>query len=316
MSSFVPAYYAGFHCLAAACRHTCCAGWEIDIDSASAAFYRAVPGPFGEELRRGMAAGEDGCRFILTEDEKCPFLDREGLCRIYTALGEDRLCQICRDHPRFRNVFSSWTETGLGMCCEEAARVILSAAERAVLVPEDGENEKNEKVLPVPSGPEEQAFLAFRDRALGILWDRALPLEERFLRLEREGLCVPAGPAAAWREAFLALERLEDAWTETLENGLRQPGTLEPRWDLPLEQAAVYFLYRHLPGALEDGRCRARCALAVLLCRLLAALFAREEERTMERLTDLARRLSSEIEYSDRNIPCLLDALSDLEETL
>ena len=32
MKRVVPDYYADFACVAGACRHTCCVGWEIDID--------------------------------------------------------------------------------------------------------------------------------------------------------------------------------------------------------------------------------------------------------------------------------------------
>ena len=305
MNELVPVYYARFRCLASGCRHTCCAGWEIGIDSETAAFYRTVPGPFGEELRQSMAEGEEECGFVLAEGDRCPFLDGGGLCRIYTELGESALCQICRDHPRFRNGFSSWTETGLGLCCEEAARIILTEKERAGLVPLKGDG-----VL-CPFGPEEAFFLAFRKKTLDILWERTIPLEARFARLEGEGLCLPVGRIGDWKERLLSLERLEDAWTETLESRLTRGAAPSSRWDLPLEQAAVYFLYRHLPGALEDGQYAARCALAVLLCRLLGALFACEAEPSMEGLADLARRLSAEIEYSDRNIPLLVEMLAD-----
>ena len=39
--------------------------------------------------------------------------------------GEGSLCQICTDHPRFRNFWTDRIEVGLGLACEEAARIIL-----------------------------------------------------------------------------------------------------------------------------------------------------------------------------------------------
>ena len=32
MVTITPNYYMNFKCIADKCRHTCCAGWEIEID--------------------------------------------------------------------------------------------------------------------------------------------------------------------------------------------------------------------------------------------------------------------------------------------
>lgn len=48
----VPAYYEEFQCVADACRHNCCIGWEIDIDEETAARYQKIPGELGDRLRR------------------------------------------------------------------------------------------------------------------------------------------------------------------------------------------------------------------------------------------------------------------------
>ena len=125
MNIYVPEYYPAFHCVASRCGHTCCAGWEIDIDEESLAAYGRLPGPFGERVRRSISL-EGTPHFILTGDESCPLFDRDHLCELILHEGEASLCQICRDHPRFRNYFSSRIEMGLGLVCEEAARLILS----------------------------------------------------------------------------------------------------------------------------------------------------------------------------------------------
>lgn len=125
MNVYVPEYYAAFHCIAARCGHTCCAGWEIDIDEESQARYEQLPGPFGARVRRSIDRGGTP-HFILTEDERCPLLNGDNLCDLILHEGEGALCQICRDHPRFRNYYSCRVEMGLGLVCEEAARLILS----------------------------------------------------------------------------------------------------------------------------------------------------------------------------------------------
>ena len=122
---YAPDVCDGFRCLAGACRHTCCEGWEIDIDPESLARYRSIPGEFGRKLMRCVDP-DPTPHFILTPEEKCPLLTEDHLCELILREGEDALCQICADHPRFRNYWSDRVEMGLGLACEEAARLILT----------------------------------------------------------------------------------------------------------------------------------------------------------------------------------------------
>lgn len=105
MNIWVPEYYTHFHCIASACRHTCCAGWEIDVDEETLQVYQQMPGALGDKLRRSISM-EETPHFVLDQRERCPFLCENGLCEVIIEKGEDALCQICRDHPRFRNF---WT---------------------------------------------------------------------------------------------------------------------------------------------------------------------------------------------------------------
>ena len=45
MTLIYPATADAFRCIADACRHTCCKGWEIDIDPNTRAKYAAMTGP-------------------------------------------------------------------------------------------------------------------------------------------------------------------------------------------------------------------------------------------------------------------------------
>ena len=54
MKILVPDYYPLFRCTAGKCRHNCCIGWEIDIDSETMDFYDSVKGNFGERLRENI----------------------------------------------------------------------------------------------------------------------------------------------------------------------------------------------------------------------------------------------------------------------
>lgn len=286
----VPYYYQNFKCIADRCRHSCCIGWEIGIDPQSLARYRAVPGPFGEKLRAQILEdGEEAC-FRLDEQERCPFLDQRGLCEIYRELGEESLCAICTDHPRFRNYFSDRVEMGLGLCCEEAARLILNQTEPFRLVEwESGEA--------TPTA-EEATFYSFRQNLLQALQNRTLPLAER--------LPAPAGTPAKWTSFYLNLERLEPRWTDllkTLQNV--DQWQLFPEQELPLEQLAVYLIYRHLADSLWEGDLQERIAFTALSVWMIATLAACSDTP----LEEVARLYSAEIEYSDENLQKILQKL-------
>lgn len=146
VKTVVPDYYASFRCIAGACRHTCCAGWEIEIDPDSLARWRG-----DADIAPHIEYGETP-HIRLADGERCPFLDSDGLCRLILRSGEDVLCNICRDHPRFRSFWSDRVEIGLGLVCEEAARLILSreTPAREVVLDDDGAEEEL---------PEDEAWL-------------------------------------------------------------------------------------------------------------------------------------------------------------
>jgi len=125
-NEIVPDYYFSFMCIADKCRHNCCVGWEIDIDEKTLDLYKNTDGLLGEELKKNISFESKTSYFILDENERCPFLLKNNLCKIISQKGEHYLCNICRDHPRFKNFYENVVEIGLGLSCEEACRIILS----------------------------------------------------------------------------------------------------------------------------------------------------------------------------------------------
>lgn len=298
MKLIAPEGYERFRCAAGGCAHTCCAGWEIDIDEATLARYRAVPGALGAKLRESIVQAEDGSHaFRLGEGERCPFLLESGLCELICALGEDSLCQVCADHPRFRHFLTDRTEIGLGLCCEAAARLMLGAEEpfRLAVIAEDGGPER-------PT-PQEEAFLHWRDALLDAARDRSLPVEERACCLAALGGVAALPEIDALARFCLSLERLDPAWTSLLERLLAASGlaALPTSLAMPAEQLLCCLLYRHLPDALEDGLSRAHLALALCLWQLICALAQATGVSDLDGLCELARLCSAEIEYSREN---------------
>ena len=294
MKLTAPDYYPAFRCIAGACRHSCCIGWEIDVDEASMERFAHVQGDLGRRLGENIDR-EKGC-FILGEGERCPFLNEKGLCDLIIGLGENSLCQICADHPRFRNFLSDRTEIGLGLCCEAAASLILGREKPMGII-----------TLEEDSGTEESdgAFLLFREKLFAMAQDRSLPVEKRV-----ENILAACGITldveySRWHDVLMGLERLDDAWAHVLGRLLEPAQPINNRWEIPLEQLLCYLLFRHLAGALEDGDMQGRVAFCCLMWRLIRRMLRDD-------LPELARLYSSEIEYSDENLDAILEKIDDI----
>lgn len=301
MKEITPNYYHKFKCIADKCNHSCCIGWEIEIDAETAERYRRMDTPLGERIRKNIE-GEPP-HFILGAGERCPFLNKQGLCDMITEAGEEILCEICTLHPRFRNFYEGFYETGLGLCCEEAARLILTEREPfSISVPEEGLTE------------EEQVFFGIRERMLGILQNREESVGTRFSRLaDLLGFSFDF-PLEELRERYLSLERLDDTWTEIL-NGIRDFSFdrkifEEEAVQIPMEQLAVYFIFRHLTDAIWDGDYVNRVRFALMSCFLLGALWEKDRLEKdyihMDACIDYVRMYSAEVEYSEENLEALL----------
>ncbi len=302
MKETTPNYYHRFQCIAGKCKHNCCIGWEIEIDEETMMQYQEMDSTLGERIRKSVEGNPP--HFILGAEERCPFLNQAGLCDLILEAGENALCEICTLHPRFRNFYQNFCETGLGLCCEEAARMILTETEPfSMTLPEDAELLEEEKF-----------FLGIRQKIFSVLQNRRQTMRERLGKLaEMFGLSF-AFSVQDLLEQYLALERLDEGWTWELEQckGIPFDGTIfeDEEFQIPMEQLAVYFIFRHLHGAIWDGGYAERVRFALRSCYLLGVLFARHRVEngrvSIEAMADLARMYSAEVEYSEENMEALL----------
>ena len=287
-----PDFYDNFTCIADKCRHSCCLGWEIDIDDESLRRFMALEGEFGEYMRRNIEL-EPSPHFVLGKDERCPFLRGDGLCRMILTLGEDSICDICREHPRFYNELPGRLEAGLGLCCEEATRLLLAGTEHLALVT-SGEDEGVEDEL-----------LSLRDEIYDILRHDELSFSQREERsLELCGMAPLPFDTESIKELYLSLERLDEEWTDRLNSLV--PVALEPKLSaLPYLRLAEYFIYRHFATAPDEYEAALRLQFAFLSTKLICALDSIFHDAESTRL------YSSEIEYSDENVEKILDYIDE-----
>lgn len=120
----LPDDYKQFSCIADACEDTCCAGWQIVIDEHSLNRYRHVQTDFRKRLHHSIRWHHKV--FKQSKEKRCAFLNSNNLCDLYTALGEDALCQTCKKYPRHIEEFENVREISLSVSCPTVARMILS----------------------------------------------------------------------------------------------------------------------------------------------------------------------------------------------
>lgn len=300
MKTIVPNYYKKFKCIADKCKHNCCIGWEIDIDDDTLAIYDNIKGSFKQQIDKGINRDNEVACFHLDGKGRCAFLNENNLCDIILNCGEESLCQICTDHPRFRNYYSNRTEIGLGLCCEEAGRIILSQKADFSLeeIDNDGFEEENT--------PEENRFFDFRN----VLFDKIkmnnnLHLEMCKNKLYEKNVCD-------WADIFLSLERLEEHWTILL-NELKltdiENVVIPEEFDYCFNNLLIYFTYRHLNEFSTEKDLKfivLSCEIIKNLCKMHIKKYGKI---TFEDIVEYSRMYSSEIEYSDENIEKILELL-------
>ncbi len=270
-----PSFADAFSCKAGECRHSCCKGWEIDIDDRSLSLYRQLPGVWRERMNAAVCEDETGAHFVLTAQDACPFLRQDGLCDLILAFGEDALCDICALHPRFYELIEPYELSGLGLSCEAVCELLLAErGELQFLCEETGESFSLPVLLSRLGFLPEGCALSF------------IPLED------------PA-PMLARLEGT---EAIDDFWPLELsrirKDFASRPVTLPsgPIYD----RIFSYILYRVLEEIPAHG------IDAVLSYARDAVSFLALQDALYGRDLEALRRWSEQIEYSTENIPYLL----------
>ena len=311
MELFYPSYNKIFSCIASHCPDSCCHEWDVQVDTASAARYRAMEGDLGDALRASLY-DDDGETYLRNENGRCPMWRTDGLCRIQAEQGHDALCQVCQQFPRLRHDYGNFVELGLELSCPEAARLILERPPELVTqtVPGGEEPEYDGEIMDI--------LRRSRPAALALLENGHYTVPQRLRLLLMLGYHVqaaidgaellPFDPDAALMEAaqfagtpdadalaqvYWELEILTDRWQEKLD------ALTAPRWEEGLCRIAQYGVLRHWYQAVSDWDLSSRIKLLLSGCALLA--------RLPGALRDNAQLWSKEIENSAVNLDALLD---------
>lgn len=304
-----PTFYRDFKCIANRCTDSCCIGWEIDIDSATYKKYRLMP----EAFQKNIAVCDGVAHFVLTQDERCPFLQKDGLCKIILEHSEDMLCDICREHPRFYEWYGEYKDAGVGLCCEEAVRLLLESEKaleyETVETQEISDDDTPEDIC--------KSVFELRKSLFSIINDRSLTLSDRiekcFLKIGVKDVAAPCSADAflaecveiakemspfdeLWGKYILSLEALD--FQEVKEHLNKALSENEIRY----EKSLSYFVFRHFIKACFDGDLLAHFKLAVIML-----IFELLIDCVNDDLLFNTRYLSKQVEYSEENIDLLTD---------
>jgi len=319
-----PDFYDKFCCIASKCTDTCCVGWEIDIDETSQEKYSQVTGEFGDRLRENI---EDG-HFKLIPHDRCPFLTRDNLCEIFTHLGEGALCDICREHPRFVEVYGDIMEKGIGLCCEEAARLLLAGEGPLQFTAskcDEPEDELSEDDIEIRN-----EVLYEREQIFAALADTTLPFEERLYTafgVSQENPFAPLKDAEAYLDLLNKTISFGPAWDAALariQNRIKAPSSPIVR-AAPLEDEGTfsetesarllaYLIYRHYAKCLWEGYEQGKRLFSLFFWNTVR-FFTRElaGECPPERIKiNAIKILSRQLEYCEENMALIEESLDHL----
>ena len=285
MKQLKPSYYDSFHCAASACPDTCCQEWDIQVDPDTAAFYASVPGSFGEKIRNSLHE-EDGETVITLVNNHCPMQSEDGLCTIQCRLGEQALCQVCREFPRLHHDYGSFQELDLELSCPEAARLLLTAPSgppSVTEIPGGSEPDYDEEAMAV--------LLKTRKTALEILDSGSAAPAEALIQLFFYGVhaqqlldgeeprdFIPAdaletartmgaaGDFSAICQFFSRLEVLTPEWKALLS------GPHSFRFTPALLKLARYLVARYWLQAVSDYDLYCRVKFILISCLLCSSL--------------------------------------------
>ena len=289
MKKLAPNYYKNFSCIADRCKHSCCIGWEIDIDEDSLAYYKSIDGEIGTLLSQNIEDDGENAHFRLVgKEERCPFLQENGLCRMILTLGEDSFCHICREHPRFYHKTGDRVEGGIGLSCEEAARLILSSDNYDVFC----------EIEHTPDIAEETDFdsLSHREEIYRVLKSEDMDFVEKLgLIRVKYSLGIDIHTPEEWAEILTQLEYLDEG-----HRGLFRPGKGREEYGEIYERFLAYLIFRHLSTSENYDNLRARLGFCLLMCSLLEGYTA-EGGRSFAEICEFARVISEELEYSEDN---------------
>jgi lysine-N-methylase len=204
---------------------------------------------------------------------------------------------------------------GVGLCCEEAARLVLTAdtPEYITLEAEGDYEECDGELLEI--------FLDLREEISKIFDQKEQTLVYIVERAEQAVKKAQSRADAESENPYEIREVSHKTIVEIVENSellSDELPTLLKKSLCPnletiknnivnnyLQNIFLYFLDRYLPKAVEDGDFLSKFEVAIFSLKAIELLFLGEENLTLDRAVYLTKLYSKEMEYNEDNIAAI-----------
>ncbi|MEE1246701.1 MAG: flagellin lysine-N-methylase [Acutalibacteraceae bacterium] len=309
-----PKFFDAFKCVADRCPDTCCAGWDVEIDGESAEKYKNETGSLKPFFDKHLTTDEDGYIFSLV-DGCCPLLDENKLCRIQLAKGEEALCETCRLFPRYFDDYGDIRETGLGLGCPEAARILLSPETEVCL---GGKAQSKDKIYNILSDKREEFFSILENKR----YDLKLKLSSvLFSAAEFQSSidCVDwlgKDSTVPFSEFIKVLEKMEFISEERRSFLLSLSDEKavyrnSEKYSDDIVRLFKYYLMRYMMTACFDLDLLTKVKYGIFACIITKRIYDSFPELSFDDRVRILYSYSKEVEYSPVNLDILDNSLYD-----
>ena len=284
--------YSEFKCKADKCKHSCCKGWEIDIDEDTLGFYKSLDTELGNEIRQNIHEGED-TYFKLTDDKKCPFLKDSGLCKLIEELGEDSLCDICRLHPRFFEDINDYSLAGVGLSCEKSTELLFEKKSLNFIICDSQKTISFMELL-------ERLEIDISQDHLNLKTLIPEYLDESKIEKILDIFYITEPIDANWKNEVLMIKGMFKDYLHDLNN----PNYLNNEEAAKYELIYQYILFRQLELTKDYG------IKKIIDYAIVSTIFIMLYAKSFNDDIEAVRRWSEQIEYNEDNIEIILSELS------
>lgn len=333
MNYIIPDCFKKFKCIAEKCSDNCCIGWEIDVDDESLEYYKSLDCDLGKKIIKNIDTSKDA-HFILGCDDRCPFLNKENLCDIILNFGEEKIPEICKNHPRFFTWTYDRREMGIGLCCEEGARLLFESPDQLKI---DVEYNLTDNLSDVLTYARETAVSILQNREFSIFSRLKNFLEfsksiDQFLITEDvEGIRNIAqgfriedktsngrGDFKKIIDIFKSIDAINDEWSQYIAKIWKNADEINRKKNeffefykgkmYEYEHLAVYYVSRYFLKAADDFDLLSKANFIVLnvLFEMIMDINSYIENRYVDRIKN-SKFHSKEVEYSETNIARIED---------
>ena len=338
-----PEYCLSFQCTADKCPDTCCAGWEVDVDDGTADYYRTLEGGIGEKIRRLMREEDGEIYFPMDEKGRCPFLDEQNLCEIYRAAGEESLCTVCTEYPRYFCDIGGYEQMDMSLSCPELARIFFTVRTPFEIM--RSENDGYGEALSEEDNRRLMELVALRGKLLSVIWNSKKPLSVRIKEaaamLEkaqgRDAFSLPDDgkrlipcpePDHQLIQRLGKMEILNKKWAQALKalsSDADRVALQETQISAKLQgkaqdwftRLAAYYLFRYTLDIWFDAQDSGASdtSVAALLLRMLRTqwLFlmqrALQKDVSVQDMAEIAQSFSRQAEHSQENVELMKERI-------